>query len=318
LKQVKEVPSYQRPWSIQNCTYKPKPWNETCRFDHCDPDIKSRGFHPKFNTIDGKVNRRRVKACGENLTYDVVGGLPLNPAGRTGLTGRGILPHYGPNHMMSVMFIWEKGDKVIVLKRSGKTGYADGFLTGYVSDPEEQPFPDVPLQLIKKSLKKEFKDKEKVNKILRNAKKRFVKLIGGSVPSGLETDHAWVELQMFLVPCKKTKKLCRYGLVEIREEYGLQWYDMNTDNVEEIHQNVTSLIDTRRDNYERYSIYCVPEMKYKHIISVVVGNLMLITGVGVGIALLVGSFAVNAAILGAIGLPMAVGCLFEFGSIFFK
>ncbi|KFD45028.1 hypothetical protein M513_14096, partial [Trichuris suis] len=29
---------------------------------------------------------------------------------------------------------------------------ADGFLTGYVSDPEEQPFPDVPLQLIKKSL----------------------------------------------------------------------------------------------------------------------------------------------------------------------
>ncbi|KFD46508.1 hypothetical protein M513_12622 [Trichuris suis] len=305
-KQVKEVPSYQRPWSVQNYTYNAKPWNEKCRFSDCDPDINSPGFAPKFNKIDGKVNRRRIKACGENLTYEVSDGFPLNPAGRTGLTGRGMLPRYGPNHMMSVMFLWEKGDsKVIVLKRSGKTSYADGFLTGYVSDPKEQPFPDVHLELIKKSLKKRHKDKEKVNKILRNAKKRFVKLMGGSVPSGLETDHAWVELQMFLVPCKKTKKLCTYGLLEIREEYGLQWYDMNTDNVEEMQRNVTTLIDTRRDNYERYSIYCVPDKKYKTIIAFILGNLVLITGLSVGIALVVAAFATNAAIMGGIGLPIA-------------
>ncbi|KHJ47946.1 hypothetical protein D918_01211 [Trichuris suis] len=103
---AKEVPSYQRPWNIQNYTYNPKVWNETCRFDRCDPDIKSPVFQPKFNTIDGNVNRRRIKACGENLTYEVVDGFPLNPAGRTGLTGRGILPHYGPNHMMGVIFVW--------------------------------------------------------------------------------------------------------------------------------------------------------------------------------------------------------------------
>ncbi|KFD55611.1 hypothetical protein M513_03359, partial [Trichuris suis] len=302
---VKEVPYYRRPWNRKYLRYNPKHWNETCRFDECDPDITSPVFQPKFNTIDGNVNRKRVKACGENLTYEVVDGFPLNSAGRTGLTGRGILPHYGPNHMMGVIFVWEKGDKVIVLKRSGKTGYADGFLTGYVSDPEEQPFPDVPLQLIKKSLKKEFKDTEKINKILRNARKRFVKLMGGSVPSDLETDHAWIELEMFLVPCKKTKKLCRYGLVEIREEYGLQWYDMNTDNVEEIHQNVTSLIDSRRDDYEGYSIYCVPDKKYKTIIGFILGNILLIGGISVGVALLIASLAAGGAIMGVIGFCLA-------------
>ncbi|KHJ47947.1 hypothetical protein D918_01212 [Trichuris suis] len=104
--QVKEVPYYRRPWNRKYLRYNPKHWNETCRFDECDPDITSPVFQPKFNTIDGNVNRKRVKACGENLTYEVVDGFPLNSAGRTGLTGRGILPHYGPNHMMGVIFVW--------------------------------------------------------------------------------------------------------------------------------------------------------------------------------------------------------------------
>jgi len=30
--------------------------------------------------------------------YRVVDGIPQNPAGRTGIIGRGVLPRWGPNH----------------------------------------------------------------------------------------------------------------------------------------------------------------------------------------------------------------------------
>ncbi|KHJ39828.1 hypothetical protein D918_10138 [Trichuris suis] len=231
-----------------------------------------------------------------------------------------MLPRYGPNHMMSVIFVWqnrvlhvhhssykfrnfrEMGDKVLVLKKSGRnSSYGDGFITGFVSDPEEQPFADVPLELIKKSLKQEFSDTERVNKILKNAKKRFVKLVGGSVPSTLETDHAWVELQMFLVPCRKTKKLCRYGLLEIQEEYGLQWYNMKTENAHALNQSITSLINSKPENQERYSIFCEGHRKNKSMLSIIFASIMLIGGASGAVALTV-AFATSGAILVGVGV----------------
>lgn len=48
----------------------------------------------KFNTIDGKIDRRSFSG-----PYQISPeGLPLNPAGRTGLAGRGLLGRFGPNH----------------------------------------------------------------------------------------------------------------------------------------------------------------------------------------------------------------------------
>ncbi|KAF3700405.1 ADP-ribose pyrophosphatase, mitochondrial [Channa argus] len=56
-----------------------------------DPDIDS--FSPQFNTIDGAVDRTSFEGI-----YDVKEGKPLNPRGRTGVTGRGLLGRWGPNH----------------------------------------------------------------------------------------------------------------------------------------------------------------------------------------------------------------------------
>lgn len=50
-------------------------------------------FNPKWNSIDGKVDRTTFH--GE---YDVVDKYPLNVAGRTGLIGRGLLGRWGVNH----------------------------------------------------------------------------------------------------------------------------------------------------------------------------------------------------------------------------
>ncbi|XP_077940106.1 ADP-ribose pyrophosphatase, mitochondrial isoform X1 [Gasterosteus aculeatus] len=56
-----------------------------------DPDIGS--FSPKFNTVDGAVDRTSFEG-----SYKTENGKPLNPRGRTGVTGRGLLGRWGPNH----------------------------------------------------------------------------------------------------------------------------------------------------------------------------------------------------------------------------
>ncbi|XP_041868409.1 ADP-ribose pyrophosphatase, mitochondrial [Melanotaenia boesemani] len=56
-----------------------------------DPDIGS--FSPQFNAVDGVVDRKSFEG-----SYRVENGKPLNPLGRTGLTGRGLLGRWGPNH----------------------------------------------------------------------------------------------------------------------------------------------------------------------------------------------------------------------------
>ncbi|XP_029863067.1 ADP-ribose pyrophosphatase, mitochondrial-like isoform X2 [Aquila chrysaetos chrysaetos] len=58
-----------------------------------DPQINDKGFSPKFNERDGEVERRSL-----NGLYVVENGRPRNPVGRTGLTGRGLLGRWGPNH----------------------------------------------------------------------------------------------------------------------------------------------------------------------------------------------------------------------------
>ena len=48
----------------------------------------------QFNDFDGKNGVLRISFQG---TYQVENGLPLNPNGRTGMEGRGLLGRWGPN-----------------------------------------------------------------------------------------------------------------------------------------------------------------------------------------------------------------------------
>lgn len=49
-------------------------------------------------------------------TYKIENGYPLNPIGRTGIIGRGVLGRWGPNHAADpIVTSWkrlENGDKV--------------------------------------------------------------------------------------------------------------------------------------------------------------------------------------------------------------
>ena len=60
---------------------------------HRTPDARN-GKIP-FNREDPATGISRVSFIKE---YEIKEGLPVNPVGRTGLRGRGLLGRWGPNH----------------------------------------------------------------------------------------------------------------------------------------------------------------------------------------------------------------------------
>lgn len=89
------VPDDKVPWKYFWPDYKPQiftaesvsgqPW--------ADLDITHHDFKPLWNSFDGPVNRKSYVG-----KYDIIHGYPINPVGRTGLRGRGMLGRWGPNH----------------------------------------------------------------------------------------------------------------------------------------------------------------------------------------------------------------------------
>lgn len=142
------VPDEFIPWEVSYEVYEPpfyespgiigKPWAD---LKHDDPS-----FNPKFNKLDGNVNR--VSHVG---AYRVVNNLPINPFGRTGITGRGILGRYAVNHAADpIVSTWKRDDQKQIVKdtetkkpilrilciQRGDTG--DIALPGGMVDPGEQ------------------------------------------------------------------------------------------------------------------------------------------------------------------------------------
>ncbi|KAF6734510.1 ADP-ribose pyrophosphatase, mitochondrial [Oryzias melastigma] len=88
------VPDDKVDWSVKWAEYKPISYTAPTVLKNpewADPDIGS--FSPKFNALDGAVDRTSFDGI-----YRVENEVPLNPQGRTGLSGRGLLGRWGPNH----------------------------------------------------------------------------------------------------------------------------------------------------------------------------------------------------------------------------
>lgn len=74
----------------------------------------------EWNTLDeNKVNRI---SHNSNYTIDSISGKPLNPFGRTGITGRGSLGRWGPNHAADpIVTRWSKtGNEIEIDSATGK------------------------------------------------------------------------------------------------------------------------------------------------------------------------------------------------------
>lgn len=82
------VPDELIAWSVSFNDYNPPTYESSILQDKpwADPDINDATFHPKFNELDGNVNRQSHIGI-----YQIENKVPMNPFGRTGLKGRGVL-----------------------------------------------------------------------------------------------------------------------------------------------------------------------------------------------------------------------------------
>ncbi|XP_066913426.1 transient receptor potential cation channel subfamily M member 2-like [Clytia hemisphaerica] len=91
-------------WKVEFPAYSPKPYTSIvvdALEDHGKEEEDPRKL--SFNALDGQIDRRSF--CG---IYDVVSGYPRNPIGRTGISGRGCLKLFGPNHIIELIITRRK------------------------------------------------------------------------------------------------------------------------------------------------------------------------------------------------------------------
>lgn len=107
------IPADEVDWSVPSPNYQPV--NYTSPIVLANPEWADPPLPPinaKWNEIEGGIDRRSHLG-----TYEIVGGLPRNPVGRTGITGRALLGRWGPNHAADpIVTRWkldELGNKIV-------------------------------------------------------------------------------------------------------------------------------------------------------------------------------------------------------------
>ncbi|KAK9534844.1 hypothetical protein VZT92_007264 [Zoarces viviparus] len=168
-----------------------------------DPDIGS--FSPKFNAVDGAVDRTSFEG-----SYKIEKGKPLNPHGRTGVTGRGLLGRWGPNHAADpIVTRWKVDAKqakifhsvskrpilqFVSIKRKDCGEWA---IPGGMVDPGEQvsltlqrEFSEEALNSLAVPSSERAKISERISKLFKSPGFQVYK---GCVDDPRNTDNAWME-----------------------------------------------------------------------------------------------------------------------------
>ncbi|XP_034527440.1 ADP-ribose pyrophosphatase, mitochondrial isoform X3 [Ailuropoda melanoleuca] len=117
--QRSQVPNEKVGWFVEWQDYNPVEYTAVSVLAGprwADPQISESNFSPKFNEKDGHVERK-----SQNGLYEIENGRPRNPAGRTGLIGRGLLGRWGPNHAADPIITRSENEDSLRLSDSPKS-----------------------------------------------------------------------------------------------------------------------------------------------------------------------------------------------------
>ncbi|CAI5440881.1 unnamed protein product [Caenorhabditis angaria] len=172
-------------WSKKMDNYAPKEYTDPKNLGKpwMDPEVSSIS---KWNSIDGKINRKSyvsLYAFDEHLR-------PINPMGRTGICGRGILGRWGPNHAADPIVTRKNPEtsalEFVAIQRKDNGEWA---IPGGMVDAGEN---------VSETLKREFSEEAMsgVNVDAKDLKKLWEngrELYRGYVDDPRNTDNAWME-----------------------------------------------------------------------------------------------------------------------------
>jgi len=189
-----------------------------------DPELGKPDFQPSWNLLDGKVNRQSHD--GEYaISSD---GRPLNKMGRTGITGRGVLGRWGPNHAADpIVTRWQRSEAGEVVKdaTSGKpvlefvsiqrkdTG--EWAIPGGMVDPGEKVSVTVKREFMEEALDSTGSNKDSIEdlrKMLGDFFDSGIEIYKGYVDDPRNTDNAWMETVAFNFHDDTGKKVGQFPL----------------------------------------------------------------------------------------------------------
>lgn len=212
-----------------------RPWPDYVPADYTDPSVLGRpwadpplgapGFSPAFNALDGAVDRRSHEGA-----YEVRDGRPLNPRGRTGLAGRGVLGRWGPNHAADpIVTRWRPGagpadSRVLQFVAIRRRDSGEWALPGGMVDPGEA---------VSATLRREFLE-EALNVLQDPAKEAMVGdffaagevVYRGYVDDPRNTDNAWMETVASHFHDEQGTAVGALALEAGDDAVGVRWMDL--------------------------------------------------------------------------------------------
>ncbi|XP_075260804.1 uncharacterized protein LOC142352232 isoform X1 [Convolutriloba macropyga] len=169
-------------------------------------------YHPLHQPKNGPKEQEvnRVSYLGQYL-LDPSSGAPLNPAGRTGMIGRGLLGKYGPNHAADPVvscFSSDTSTKTLELALIQRRDTKQFAFPGGMVDPGENELSGTAVREFceeavegdnQAALSPEEKKKRRKEMITRFTQHKVMKqpIISKVVDDPRNTDNAWMETQAF-------------------------------------------------------------------------------------------------------------------------
>ena len=128
-------------WAIQFLDYKPRDYTSDSVLNAPYADPASDYNKLPYNDFDMEKGVNRRSHTGQ---YEIVDGAPRNPLGRTGITGRGDLGLWGPNHAVDpIVTRWKQGKNeakvlewIAVQRESGEWAIPGGMVRANESKPD--------------------------------------------------------------------------------------------------------------------------------------------------------------------------------------
>lgn len=204
------VPDENVPWEVEFPEYDPvnytapvvlkkPPWADTDLMNMI-PSVRP---PLAYNRLD---EEHRVNRASHMGPYRVIDGLPLNPMGRTGMKGRGLLGRFGPNHAADpIVTRWKRTSGGVMLDGGKKVLE---FVAIQRRDNSQWAIPGgmvEPGQVVTQALKAEFgeeamaklsvtdEEREKISVLVERLFKEGVEVYKGYVDDPRNTDNAWME-----------------------------------------------------------------------------------------------------------------------------
>ncbi|XP_050534801.1 ADP-ribose pyrophosphatase, mitochondrial isoform X3 [Daktulosphaira vitifoliae] len=233
------VPDNKVSWFNDYLTYKPIFYTALSVLNQkwADLDLNESKFKPVWNNIDGNINR--ISFTGN---YMIKNNFPLNPYGRTGLVGRGLLGRWGPNHAADpIVTRWKKNHsenevhidtgkpilQFVAIKRkdSGEWALPGGMVDcgEIVSTTLKREFMEETMNLLEKSKS----DATKVELEVENIFKDGIEIYKGYVDDPRNTDNAWIETVATLFHDEKGDHVSALKLHAGDDAVGVKWIDLD-------------------------------------------------------------------------------------------